>query len=139
MIVGVVFKADFMPQVKIYGLQSQLNPMKAKLSDVIHSCMMDAFQYPAEKRFHRFFPMLPEDFTYAPDRSPRYTIVELSMFEGRSVEAKKQFIRLMFDRFKGLDIEPNDLEIVIYETPKHNWGFRGLPGDEHALNYNINV
>ena len=136
---GVVFKANFMPQVKIYGLQSQLNPMKAKLSDVIHSCMMDAFQYPAEKRFHRFFPMLPEDFIYALDRSPRYTIVELSMFEGRSVEAKKQFIRLMFDRFKGLDIEPNDLEIIIYETPKHNWGFRGLPGDEHALNYNVNV
>ena len=135
----VVFKADFMPQVKIYGLQSQLNPMKAKLSDVIHSCMMDAFQYPAEKRFHRFFPMLPEDFIYAPDRSSRYTIVELSMFEGRSVEAKKCFIRLMFDRFKALDIEPNDLEITIYETPKHDWGFRGLPGDEHALNYNVNV
>jgi phenylpyruvate tautomerase PptA (4-oxalocrotonate tautomerase family) len=139
MIVGVVFKADSMPQVKIYGLQSQLNPIKAKLSDVIHSCMMDAFQYPVEKRFQRFFPMLPEDFIYAPDRSPRYTIVELSMFEGRSMEAKKQFIRLMFDRFETLGITPNDLEITIYETPKQNWGFRGLPGDEHALNYNVNV
>jgi phenylpyruvate tautomerase PptA (4-oxalocrotonate tautomerase family) len=139
MIVGVVFKADSMPQVKIYGLQSQLNPIKAKLSDVIHSCMMDAFQYPVEKRFQRFFPMLPEDFIYAPDRSEHYTIVELSMFEGRSMEAKKQFIRLMFDRFETLGIKPNDLEITIYETPKHNWGFRGLPGDEHALNYNVNV
>lgn len=136
---GVVFKADSMPQVKIYGLQSQLNPIKAKLSAVIHACMMDAFQYPAEKRFQRFFPMLPEDFIYAPDRSEGYTIVELSLFEGRSVEAKKRFIRLMFDRFEALGIKPNDLEITIYETPKHNWGFRGLPGDEHALNYNVNV
>jgi len=24
-------------------------------------------------------------------------------------------------------------------TPKHNWGFRGLPGDEHQLNYKIEV
>ena len=139
MMVLVVIKRVPMPQVKIYGLQSHLNPIKVKLSDTIHSCMMDAFQYPADKRFHRFFPMLPEDFIYAPDRSVRYTIIELSMFEGRSVDAKKHFIRLMFDRFKTLEIESNDLEITLYETPKHNWGFRGLPGDEHALNYNVNV
>jgi hypothetical protein len=28
---------------------------------------------------------------------------------------------------------------TIFETPKHNWGFRGLPGDEHQLNYKIEV
>jgi hypothetical protein len=32
-----------------------------------------------------------------------------------------------------------DLEITIFETPKHNWGFRGLPGDEHELNYKVDV
>jgi len=31
-----------MAQVKIYGLKEQLNPIKAQLSDVIHSCVVDA-------------------------------------------------------------------------------------------------
>jgi hypothetical protein len=128
-----------MPQVKIYGLRSQLDPIKAELSDIIHSCMMDAFAYPADKRFHRFFPLEKSDFFYASDRTDRYTIVELSMFEGRSVEAKKQWLRLMFERVAGLGITPQDLEMTIFETPKHHWGFRGLPGDEHQLSYKVEV
>jgi len=31
------------------------------------------------------------------------------------------------------------LEMTIFETPKHNWGFRGLPGDEHKLDYKVEV
>lgn len=62
------------------------------------------------------------------------------MFEGRSVEAKKNLIRLLFRRFgEELGIEPNDVEITIFETPKANWGFRGLPGDEHVLDYKVDV
>ncbi len=61
------------------------------------------------------------------------------MIEGRSVEAKKQLIRLLFERVQPLGISGQDLEITIFETPQHNWGFRGLPGDEHQLNYEIEV
>ena len=46
-----------MAQVKVYGLREHLDPVKAKLSDVIHSCVVDALQFPREKRAHRFFPM----------------------------------------------------------------------------------
>lgn len=131
-----------MPQVKIYGIRAQLDPIKHQLSDIIHSCMMDALHYPAHKRAHRFFPMDASDFFYPPEpgRTDRYTIIEFSMFEGRSVEAKKQLIRLLFERLEQqVGISTQNLEITIFETPKHNWGFRGLPGDEHALNYQVNV
>lgn len=129
-----------MAQVKIYGLRAQLDPIKQALSDVIHSCVMDALEYPADKRAHRFFPLDAADFFYPPGRTERYTILEFSMFEGRSVEAKKKLIRLLFERVKSkCGITPQDLEITIFETPKHNWGFRGLPGDEHVLNYKVNV
>jgi phenylpyruvate tautomerase PptA (4-oxalocrotonate tautomerase family) len=129
-----------MSQVKIFGLREHLEPIKQRLSDAIHSCVVEALQYPPDKRIHRFFPLERADFIYPADRSGRYTIVEFSMFEGRSVEAKKQLIRLMFERLqRDCGIAPQDLEMTIFETPKHNWGFRGLPGDEHALNYKVKV
>jgi Tautomerase enzyme len=128
-----------MAQVKIYGLRTALDPIKYQLSDVIHSCVVDALQYPTDKRAHRFFPLDPSDFFYPSGRSDRYTILEFSMFEGRSIEAKKQLIRLLFERVQTLGISTQDLEITLFETPKHNWGFRGLPGDEHQLNYKVNV
>ncbi|MFZ5900336.1 hypothetical protein ACUM6F_03305 [Desulforudis sp. DRI-14] len=36
-------------------------------------------------------------------------------------------------------IAPQDLEITIFETPQGNWGIRGKPGDELALNYKVQV
>jgi phenylpyruvate tautomerase PptA (4-oxalocrotonate tautomerase family) len=129
-----------MSQVKIFGVRERLDPIKQELSNVIHSCVMDALQYPADKRAHRFFPLDRSDFFYPAGRTDRYTIIEFSMFEGRSVEAKKKLIRLLFERIEHhLGITAQDLEMTIVETPKHNWGFRGLPGDEHQLNYKVEV
>ena len=129
-----------MSQVKIYGLREHLDPVKKTMSDAIHACVVDALQFPPDKRAHRFFPLEGEDFFYPKDRSERYTIIELSMFEGRSVAAKKQFMRLLFERAeRGLGLAPMDLELTISETPKHNWAFRGLPGDEHVLGYQVEV
>ena len=129
-----------MAQVKVYGLRAALDPIKRKLSDVIHACVVEAFEYPVDKRAHRFFPLEAEDFFYPAGRSERYTIIEISMFEGRSVAAKKQLMRLLFARAEQeLGISPTDIELTISETPKHNWAFRGLPGDEHVLGYKVEV
>lgn len=128
-----------MVQVKIYGVRDYLDPIKPQLSDVIHTCVMEALQYPANKRAHRFFPLDKSDFYYPSGRTDRYTIIEFSMIEGRSVAAKKQLIRLLFERSLSVGITAQDLEITIFENPKHNWGFRGLPGDEHELDYKIEV
>jgi 4-oxalocrotonate tautomerase family enzyme len=129
-----------MSQIKIYGVREHLDPVKARMSDVIHSCVVDALSFPQDKRAHRFFPLDREDFYYPAGRTERYTILEISMFEGRSVEAKKHLIRLLFERMQAeLGLDPADLEITITETPKHNWGFRGQPGDEIGLNYKVEV
>src|SRR6266849_2545440 len=83
-----------MAQIKIYGLKDNLNPIRARLSDVIHSCVVDALQFPLDKRAHRFFPLERDDFYYPAGRTEDYTIIEIMMIEGRSVETKKQLIRL---------------------------------------------
>ena len=129
-----------MGQIKIYGVKDSLNPIKKKLSNVIRSCMVEALDFPSDKRFHRFFPLDKEDFYFASGRTESYTVIEVSMFEGRSVEAKKQLLKLLFKRINSeLNISPQDIEITIFETPKHNWGIRGLPGDELKLSYKVNV
>ncbi|KOS68889.1 4-oxalocrotonate tautomerase [Lysinibacillus contaminans] len=129
-----------MGQIKVYGLKENLNPMKETLSNVIHACMVEALKYPTDKKFHRFFPMDKEDFYFANGRTDAYTIIEISMFEGRTIEAKKKLINLLFERIGSkLHITPEDIEITIFETPKHNWGIRGLPGDELELYYKVTV
>ncbi len=129
-----------MAQIKIYGIREHLEPIKARLSDAIHSCVVDALQFPRDKRAHRFFHMDSADFYFPASASPKYTIIEISMFEGRTVETRKALIRLLFERVGSLcDRRPNEIEVTIAETPKHNWGFRGLPGDEVGLPYRVEI
>lgn len=128
-----------MSQIKVYGLRVT-GPHQGADVDVIHSCVVDALSFPEDKRFHRFFGMEPEDFYYPAGQTERYTIVEVSMFEGRSVEVKKHLIRVLFERTQSeLGLDHADLEITITETPQHNWGLRGWPGDEIGLNYKVEV
>lgn len=58
-----------MAQVKVFGLRSTLDPVRAVLSDAIHRAVMEALAYPPEKRFHRFFGFNDGDFFYPSDRS----------------------------------------------------------------------
>ena len=129
-----------MAQIKIYGLRDKLDPIKARLSDVVHSCVVDALELPADKRFHRFFGLDPANFRYPSDRSERYLIVEISIFAGRTTVTKKRLIQLLFKRLHAeLQFAPQDVEITIFETPKANWGIRGKPGDELELSYTVEV
>lgn len=129
-----------MAQIKIYGRHTHLNRHRHGISNAIHQGAMEALGLPQNKRFHRFIGLDAEDFIHPGDRTERYTIIEVSMFEGRSVEARKAFIRQVFARLEaGCGIAPQDVEITITETPRHNWGIRGLPADELGLDYEVEV
>jgi phenylpyruvate tautomerase PptA (4-oxalocrotonate tautomerase family) len=137
---GVIFKRRLMAQVKIYGLKGSLSEKRECLSNTIHESLMEAFGLPKNKKFQRFIMLDENDFIYPTDRSIEYTIIELSIFEGRSVETKKKLINLLIQKI-GLQsgIQKQDIEITIFETPMANWGIRGMPGDELKLNYKVSI
>jgi phenylpyruvate tautomerase PptA (4-oxalocrotonate tautomerase family) len=129
-----------MVQVKIYGLKTPLMAHADVLSAAIHNAVVEALVYSPEKKFHRLIGLEKSEFIYPADRSENYTIIEISMFEGRSIETKKSLIRLLFAKIEqAVEIKPQDIEITIFETPKQNWGIRGLCGDELALGYKVEV
>ena len=129
-----------MSQIKIYGLKESLKLHQVNLSDAIHKAVVQALAYPGDKKFHRFIGLDESEFIFPTDRSSHYTIIEISMFEGRSVEVKKNLIRLLFQYIEQeVGIAPQDIEITIFETPKHHWGIRGQCGDELALNFSVDI
>jgi phenylpyruvate tautomerase PptA (4-oxalocrotonate tautomerase family) len=129
-----------MAQVKIYGIKEKLIPVRDLLTEVIHGCVIEALQFPPDKRAHRFFPMDKENMLYPEGRTEAYTIIEITMIEGRTVDVRKKLIRLLSDRIsEKVGIAQQDLEICIQESPACNWGFRGMHGDEVKLNYRINI
>ena len=78
-----------MAQIKIYGLKSNLEEKRTAISSSIHKAVMSALEYPPEKKFHRFISLENEEFIYLDDRSEKYIIIEISMFEGVPLRLKK--------------------------------------------------
>jgi phenylpyruvate tautomerase PptA (4-oxalocrotonate tautomerase family) len=128
-----------MAQIVVYGHAAVLRARIPELSDAIHAAAVEALGLPPEKRFHRFIPLDQDCFIAPDDRTADYTIIEVSMFEGRSVETKKDFIRTVIGGLGAIGIAAADVEITITETPRSNWGIRGVPADELQLGYTVEV
>lgn len=127
-----------MSQFKVYGQRQVLAPLRAEVSDVLHAAAVEVLGLPPDKRFHRFFPMDPEDFPTPAGRSERYTVVEVLMFQGRTTATKKAFYQRLFHDFaERLGIGPVDLEMTLVETPRHDWAIRGQAGDDLTLTYRV--
>jgi hypothetical protein len=119
--------------IVIYGIKEELNPIKEKLSDVIHGCMQSVLGFPEDKRAHRFIPMDRENFYYPGGRTDAYTVIEINMMAGRQIETQKNLIKSLFQEIE------RQLFIIKEQAP-HQWGFRGMTGDEvNDLKYKVNV
>jgi len=121
-------------------LKNHLENVNKELSSTIHQCIVETLSFPIEKKYHRFFPLQQDEMIFPDGKTERYTIIEIMMMEGRSVETKKNLIKSLFSSIEtNLGILPSDIEICIIESPASNWGFRGMTWDEIKLNYKINV
>lgn len=129
-----------MAQIIVYGHREPIRRRRAALSDAIHDAVMEALAYPPQKRFHRFIGLDAEDFYHPADRGQDYTIIEISMFEGRSDTAKRTLIQELFTRLeRDAGIPAHSVEITITETPRVNWGIRGANAADLSLGYQVEV
>ena len=129
-----------MAQVKVYSSADNIKRHRETLSAAIHSAIVSALDYPIEKKFQRFMSLDAADFIFPADRSLQYVIIEISLFAGRSEEAKTALIKALFVNIEqATGIDPQDIEITLFETPVSNWGIRGLPASELILNYKVDV
>jgi phenylpyruvate tautomerase PptA (4-oxalocrotonate tautomerase family) len=124
----------------VYGIADRLDPIKARLSDAIHTCLTGVLGLPEDKRAHRFVSLRREDMYYPGGRSDAYTVIEVHMIQGRTEQTKKALIKTLFRVLEAdVGLAPVDVEITILEQPAHCWGFRGMTGDEAKLNYEVEV
>ena len=128
-----------MGQVKIYGREENITKNRDKISSAIHESIVEALQFPVEKKFQRFIKLSADDFIYPESRSENYLIIEIVMFTGRTQETKRKLIILLYSKLNTIGIEKDDLEITLIEEPAENWGIRGSVGSELKLNYKVEV
>jgi phenylpyruvate tautomerase PptA (4-oxalocrotonate tautomerase family) len=110
------------------------------LIDAVYLAQREALHVPEDDRQIRYVEHKPEHFAVPPGKSENYTFVEILLFPGRSLEAKRNLYASIVNRFGALGIGPADIFIVLHEPPLDNWGIRGgQPASQVNLGFNLNV
>jgi len=73
-------------------------------------------------------------------RSERYTRIEVTMFSGRSMEAKRGLYKTLVENLSTVGVPKTETKIILIEVPAENWGLRGgQPASEIDLGFKVDV
>lgn len=108
--------------------------------EAVHAAQQEALRIPARDRQIRLVTHSPEHFHVPPDKSENYTVVEISLFAGRSLDAKRALYQALVRNLGALGIAADDVFVVLNEIALDNWSIRGgVPASEVDLGFKIDV
>ena len=129
-----------MPLARIEVRKNRPAEEAAAIMEAVYQAQREALKVPEGDRQIRYVEHKPAYFSVPPGKTENYTLVEITLFPGRSLEAKRNLYKSIVKRFGALGIAPSDIFIVLYEPPLDNWGLRGgMPASEVDLGFNLNV
>ncbi len=130
-----------MPLVKIEICQGKSVEHKKAILDGVHQALVSSLGIPDNDRFQRLYELPITNFEFPPDRSDDVTIIEITMFKGRTSKTKKALFQAIVNNLeKNPGINGHDIMIIIFEPPLENWGVRGgIPASEVDFGFKIDV
>lgn len=132
---------ELITPVKIEIRKGKSEEYKKAVLDGVHDALVEAIKIPDYDRLQRLYELDTLNFEAPETKSDNVTIIEITMFQGRSIESKKApYTAIVTNLAKNPGIDGNDITIVLFEPPLQNWGVKGgKPANEVDLGFNINV
>lgn len=130
-----------MPLVKITIRKEKSTEYKKALLDGVHEAFVLSFKIPEHDRFQMLYELDKDCFEAPSSKTDNVTVIEVTVFKGRSNEAKKRLYKTIVDNLaKNPGIKGDDIMIILQEPPLENWGIRGgKPASELELGFKIDV
>ena len=130
-----------MPLVKIEIQEGKSKEYKKALLDGVHQALVQSLKIPDYDRTQRLYELDADNFEAPPNKTDNITVIEIVIFKGRSIEAKKQLYKTIVNNLaENPGIKGDDITIVLYEPSLENWGIRGgKPASEVDIGFRIDV
>ena len=108
--------------------------------DAVQAALREALKIPEGDRTLRLIEHPASHFAVPPGRGEKFTLIEVTMFSGRSMGAKRLLYQAIVRNLAALGVPELDIKITLIEAPPQNWGVRGgKPASEIDLGFRIDV
>jgi phenylpyruvate tautomerase PptA (4-oxalocrotonate tautomerase family) len=118
-----------MPLVRISLMQGKPAGFGKKVGEVVYRTMMETINVPPKDHFQVIAEHDKNGLVYDPEyldirRSDGVIFIQITLNEGRTLEAKKHFYKTLAERLhRELDVRMEDVLINLVEVKKENWSF----------------
>ena len=129
-----------MPNVTIEVRKRYTREQEEGIINALHAALMEGIKTPEWDRTIRLVVHEPHRFATPPKKDERYTLIDVDLFTGRSLNAKKNLYRAMVDNLGKLGIPADHIKVLLRESAAENWGIRGgVPASEVDLGFKVDV
>lgn len=128
-----------MPSTRIETTAGWLGDRRLDFLEAVQAALIHGIRIPEEDRDIRLFEVAPGSRLQPTGASPRHTVIEIALFSGRSIEAKRRLYAGLVERLAPFGLAASDVKVILVEVPRENWGLRGLPASEIELNFKVEV
>jgi hypothetical protein len=128
-----------MPSTRLETNSGWIAGRHAEIVAAIQRALIEGIRIPDTDRCIRILEYPDGTFFAPPGRGHNYSVLEISMFAGRSREAKARLYAALQREMGAFGIAEGDLKVVVHDVPFDNWGLRGKPADPASLTFKVDV
>jgi phenylpyruvate tautomerase PptA (4-oxalocrotonate tautomerase family) len=128
-----------MPSTRLETRSGWINGRHGQILEAIQRGLVDGIRIPAQDRCVRILEYPEAAFIVPSGRGPAYSVLEISMFKGRSPEAKARLYAALQREMSAFGLAEGDLKIIVHDVPFENWGLRGRPADPAGIPFKVDV
>ena len=129
-----------MPDVLVETRGGWLGLRRAAFLDAIHAAMVEALRIPTDDKVLRLIEHPAECFAIPHGAADQFTHIEITMFAGRSLSAKRALYQAIVRHLESFGVPQGDVKVILYEVARANVGMRGgKAAADLELGYEINL
>lgn len=128
-----------MPSTRVETRAGWIGDRHEALIAAIQNALVEGIRIPVEDRDIRINEYPAHAFAPPASKGPGYSIIEISMFTGRSVEAKRRLYAALVREFVAFGVPARDVKVVVHDVPRENWGLGGKSAVDIELGFAVEV
>ncbi|MGF9562515.1 tautomerase family protein [Neorhizobium sp. JUb45] len=128
-----------MPSTRIETRSGWIGERKQDLIEAVQRALVSALKIPEHDRCVRLLEYDEDSIITPPGRGPSYLVVEVTLFSGRTTDAKRRLYTTLVEELAAFGVPAGDIKTILVEVPAESWGLKGLPASELDLGYKIDV
>jgi len=128
-----------MPSTRIETRRGWIGDRRLEVIEAVQRALVIGLKIPEQDRCITLTEYDADAMIAPPSKGPTYSVIEIKLFSGRSLDAKRRLYAAIVDELSAFGAPAADVKVVLIESEPLNWGLGGLPASEIDLGFKIDV